>query len=110
MKQEDSIYTKCKKKHKKVLDSHLTKVWVLFMLVPGAFPGYTHISFDFAQQVHVPNVPDPLYFKLGIFSTNNEAAGVQMNHVIPESILMGKGPNAVVSMLHHYLSTYSLGE
>lgn len=33
-----------------------------------------------------------------------------MNHVIPESVLTGKGPNAICSMIHHYLDTYSPGE
>jgi len=83
----------------------------------GSFLGATHISFDFAQQVHIPHLPDqpgPIYFltpyKIGLFGVHNEAAGIQVNYVIPENVVTGKGANAVISMLHHYLHSYSLGE
>ena len=49
-------------------------------------------------------------YKIGIFGVNNEAMCHQVNYAIHESITTGKGPNAVASMLHHYLENYSLGE
>ena len=76
-----------------------------------------HISSDFAQQVHIPNLPDqpgPIYFltpyKIGLFGIHNEAMGIQVNNVIPECTITGKGANSVVSMVHNYLSHYTLGE
>lgn len=84
---------------------------------PCTFNGEIHISFDYAQQVHVPHLPNqpgPIFFftpfKLGLFGINNEALCSQVNYVIPESVDTGKGQNTVVSLLHHYLSTKTLGE
>ena len=115
VKQERQVYVDTIEKCKQILSWHPTKL--LGSLPQGQFTGSAHISFDFAQQVHVPNLPDqpgPLYFltpyKIGIFGINNEAVGRQINYVIPESIATGKGPNAIASMLHHYLENFSLGE
>lgn len=33
-----------------------------------------------------------------------------MNYLIDEGMLINKGPNSVVSYLHHYLKVYGLGE
>ena len=33
-----------------------------------------------------------------------------MNYLIDEAVDVGKGANAVISMLHHFFSTHSLGE
>ena len=56
-----------------------------------------HISFDFAQQVHIPHLPDepgPMYFltpyKIGLFGVYNKAAGIQVNYVIPENAVTGE--------------------
>lgn len=92
VKQERQVYTDTIKKCK------------LALQCSPAMPPCTHTSFDFAQQVHVPQLPDqpgPLYFltpyKLGIFGVSNEAQGTQVNFVIPESVLTGKGANAIIS-------------
>ena len=84
---------------------------------PCSFNGLTHVSFDFAQQVHVPNLPDqpgPIFFltpyKLGLFGINNEAAQIQINYIIPECSQTGKGANTVISLLHHFLDNFTLGE
>lgn len=115
VQQERLVYTATIQNCKQMYSGHPTKT--LGSLPQGEFQGCSHVSFDFAQQVHVPHLPDqpgPLYFltpyKIGIFGISNEAAGVQVNYVIPESVLTGKGPNAIASMLHHYLEMYSLGE
>ena len=34
----------------------------------------------------------------------------QVNYLIDEALDTGKGANTVVSLLHHFLATYSLGE
>jgi len=72
-----------------------------------------YISFDYAQQVFLPHLPDqrgPIYFltpyKVAICRISNEAGGTQHNYLIPENVLTGKGANCIASMLHHYLLNY----
>jgi len=108
-------YTDTIQKCKDMLVSHPTKC--LLGNQVRSFPGASHISFDFAQQVHIPNLPDqpgPIYFltpyKIGLFGIHNEAIGIQVNYVITEGTVTRKGANSVVSMVHHYLSHYTLGE
>ena len=76
-----------------------------------------HYSFDFAQQVHYPSdpmQPGPIYFltprKCGIFGVCCEAIPRQINYLIDEAVDVGKGSNTVVSLLHHFFETHSLGE
>ena len=76
-----------------------------------------HYLFDFAQQVHYPSdpqQPDPIYFltpqKCGIFGVCCEAIPRQINYLIDEAVDVGKGANTVVSLLHHFFETHSLGE
>jgi hypothetical protein len=73
-------------------------------------PKVLHVSFDYAQQIHFPNSPQqvgPLYFltprKCQLFGICSEAHMQQVNYLIDESDSPGKGANAVVSMVHHYL-------
>lgn len=63
-----------------------------------------HISFDYAQQVHVPfdpQQPGEIYFlvpfKVGLFGIMNEGLNKQVTYLIPESVAVGKGSNAVIS-------------
>lgn len=76
-----------------------------------------HYSFDFAQQVHIPNSPcqpGPIYFltprKCGIFGVCCEGLPQQVNYLIDEGASASKGSNAVISYLHHFFETYGLGE
>ena len=76
-----------------------------------------HYSFDFAQQVHLPHSPlqvGPLYFlvprKVGIFGVCAEGLPQQINYLIDEGMSSGKGSNMVISLLHHFLENYGLGE
>ena len=76
-----------------------------------------HYSFDFAQQIHYPSnplQPGPIFFKTprkcGIFGVCCEALSSQVNYLIDESVQAGKGSNCVVSLLHHFLENYGLGE
>jgi len=39
-----------------------------------------------------------------------EPLGKMVIYVIPESVLVGKGANMVISLLHHFLEKYSSGE
>ena len=76
-----------------------------------------HYSFDMAQQVHYPSdplQPGPIYFltprKCALFGVCCEAIPRQINYLIDEAMDVGKGSNAIVSMLHHFFETHGLGE
>ena len=76
-------------------------------------PSFIHISFDFAQQLHFPAPPDQpggLFFltprKCGLFGI---CKFQQVNYLIDESVSLGKGPNTIISFLHHYLENYCQG-
>ena len=81
-------------------------------------PSITHITFDFAQQIELPfhtRQVGPLYFKshfrVQLFGICNEAAHRQRNYLFHEGQCIGEdckkahGPNALVSMVDHYLDT-----
>lgn len=75
------------------------------------------LSFDMAQQVHIPSNPlqaGPLYFltpfRVSIFGIMNDTFRQQANYLIPESCSTGKGANMIINFLHHYLTERSTGE
>ena len=80
----------------------------------------THITFDFAQQLELPQHTRQvglLYFKsrfkIQLFGICDEARNQQVNYLFNEAESIGcdgrlaHGPNAVISMLHHYLEKRS---
>ena len=80
-------------------------------------PKFMHLSFDFAQQLHFPSSPQqvgPLFFltprKCQLFGICNEALSEQVNYLIDENDIPGKGANCVLSMLHHYLENKCSGQ
>ena len=86
-------------------------------------PLYCHYTFDFAQMLHIPyhaRQVGPLYFKsplkVQLFGICNDANKQQVNYLFSESESIGPngskahGPNAVISMLHHYFHVHSLQE
>lgn len=84
---------------------------------PNSLPATFHYSFDFAQQVHYPAnpmQPGPIYFKVPrrcqIFGIHAEGIGKQVNYLIDESMHCGKGANVVISLLHHFLENFGVGE
>ena len=69
-----------------------------------------HYSFDYAQQIHYPfdcQQSGPIFFKTprkcGIFGVSCEATSSHVNYLIDESDDIGKGANATISLLHHFL-------
>jgi len=75
-----------------------------------------HFSFDFAQQVFIPNSSQqvgPIYFlvpyKLALFGIMCEPMSRMVIYIIPEAVLVSKGSNLVISLLHHFLSKYAAG-
>ena len=84
---------------------------------PNEIPFSAHYSFDMAQQVFYPNdslQPGPMYFltprKCAIFGVCCEAITRHISYLIDEAVDMGKGSNAIVSMLHHFFAHHGLGE
>ncbi len=76
-----------------------------------------HYSFDFAQQIHVPMLPQqlgPIFFltpfKIGIFGVMNDTLNHQGNYLIPESVVTSKGASAVISYPHDFLERDSCEE
>lgn len=76
-----------------------------------------HYSFDYAQQVHFPSdpmQPGPIYFlttrKCSIFGVNCEAIPRQVNFLTDESGETGKGANTVISRVHYFFESHSMGE
>lgn len=81
------------------------------------FNGTNHYSFDYAQQVHIPSSAEQvgaLYFltpyKVAIFGIQCDPLSKQINYLIPECAVTGKGANQVVSYVHDFLETNGLGE
>ena len=81
------------------------------------FKGTMHYSFDYAQQIHYPyndQQPGPAYFltarKCQLFGVCCEAQSKQVNYLIDEAEITGKGANTTISLVHHYLENHSLGE
>ncbi|CAG2190974.1 unnamed protein product [Mytilus edulis] len=82
-----------------------------------------HYTFDFSQYVNLPHSSQQvgaLYFltprKVQIFGVCDENFPMQTNYLIDEQQTIGEngsrthGPNAVLSMLHHYLHGNTYGE
>ena len=69
-----------------------------------------HYSFDYAQQVHYPQEPGPIFIKTaqkcGIFGISCKPTSSQVNYMIDEADDIGKGANTTISLLHHYLQTH----
>ena len=82
-----------------------------------------HYTFDFAQQLQLPYYSrqvGPIYFKtprkVQLFGVCCDGAPYQVNYLVDEACTIGEngskshGANSVVSMLHHFFETHSLGE
>ena len=76
-----------------------------------------HYSFDYAQNIQFPcnpQQPGPAYFKsarkCGIFGISCEPLSLQVNYLIDEDDDPGKGSNATLSMVHHFLETHAVGK
>ena len=48
--------------------------------------------------------------KVCFLGVHCESIPMQINYLIDESAVTGKGTNEVISMLHHFLETHGLGE
>ena len=88
----------------------------------NSIPTFTHITFDFAQQVFLPyhaRQVGPLYYKVPmrvqIFGICDSQPH-QINYLFNEKETIGSngskshGPNSVISMIHHYLEVHGKKE
>lgn len=115
-KRERELYNSAVDQRKKVLDENLA-ISLVTPNSPCSLEGAVHYSFDYAQQIHFPSNPQqpgPIYFetlrKCGIFGVCCEALPRQINYLIDESLVMGKGANAAISYLHDFLQNHGAGE
>ena len=98
------------------LDFPNAKNFSLFQPSPHcSLNGIAHYSWDYAQQLHYPANPfGPIYFKTprkcGNFGIVNDGNRLQHNYLIDESVSVGKGANATISYVHHYLENHGMGE
>ncbi len=80
------------------------------------YEGEMHYSYDYAQQIHYPfndQQPGPAYFltarKCQLFGVCSEAQSKQVNYLIDEADVTGKGANSTISHVHHFLENYGVG-
>ena len=113
--QERAFYTDCVASSKRIAAEN--DITMLDANTQNSRDVTFHYSFDFAQQVHYPSnplQPGPIYFKTPrkcqLFGVNAEGLPQQINYMIDEAVACGKGANQVISMLHHFLERYGIGE
>ncbi|GES74104.1 hypothetical protein GLOIN_2v1777628 [Rhizophagus clarus] len=84
---------------------------------PNSFNFENHISWDYAEQVKIPfssQQEGSIYFKspynIQVFGICEDAFPIQRNYLIKEEESIGKGANAVISLVHNYFTLYGMGE
>ena len=95
---EREFYKNCCKTTKEALTEHLKDVDFTEKRAPCSLDRTVHYSYDYAQQLHYPSnpyQPGPIYFKTprncGLFGVCCEAIPRQLNFLIDETVLAGKG-------------------
>lgn len=114
---EREFYKNCCQKSKENINDHLQEVDFSVEREPCSYTGTVHYSYDYAQQLHFPanpNQPGPIYFKTprkcAIFGICCEAIPRQVNFLIDEGVLTGKGANSTISYVHYFFRRHGLGE
>src|SRR5437588_7908068 len=76
-----------------------------------------HYSYDWAQNVHVPHSDQQvskIYYlsprKVHLFGIQNEAVREQINYVLDEDEIIGKGPNGTLSLVFDGIKRLNKGE
>jgi len=76
-----------------------------------------HYSYDWAQNVHVPHSDQQvskIYYlsprKVHLFGIQDEAVREQINYVLDEDEIIGKGPNGTLSMVFDGIKRLNKGE
>ena len=114
---ERDFYKNCCKTTKDTLIEYLRSVEFSEKRAPCSREGTVHYSYDYAQQLHYPAdpyQPGPVYFKTprkcGLFGVCCEAIPRQVNFLIDEGVLTGKGANSTISYVHYFFERHGLGE
>ena len=114
---EREYYKMSCKETKVRVQAHLEKADFAFGQRPCSYKGTVHYSYDYAQQLHYPanpNQPGPIYFKTprkcALFGVRSEAIPHQVNFLIDENVLTGKGANSTISYIHYFFEHHGLGE
>ena len=114
---EREYYKLACKETKARVQAHLEEPDFAFGQRPCSYKGTVHYSYDYAQQLHYPanpNQPGPIYFnmprKCGLFGVCYEAIPRQVNFLIDENVLTGKGANRKISYVHYFFEDHGLGE
>ena len=114
---EREYYKMVCKETKAHVQAHLEEADFTFGQRPCSYKGTVHYSYDYAQQLHYPanpNQPGPIYFKTprkcGLFGVCCEAIPRQVNFLIDENVLTGKGANSTISYVHYFFEHHGLGE
>ena len=114
---ERDFYKQCCRESKESVQQHLPEVDFTRRREPCSYQGTVHYSYDYAQQLHYPSdpmQPGPIYFKTprkcAIFGVCCEAIPRQVNFLIDENVLTGKGANSTISYVHFYFERHGLGE
>ena len=114
---ERKFYKQCCRESKESICQHLREVNFSVGREPCSYHGTVHYSYDYAQQLHYPTdprQPGPIYFKTprkcGIFGVCCEAVPRQVNFLIDENVLTGKGANSTISYVHFFFHRHGLGE
>ena len=114
---EQEYYKMACRETKSRIQAHLQEVEFAFGQRPCSYKGTVHYSYDYTQQLHYPtnpNQPGPIYFKTprkcGLFGVCCEAIPCQVNFLIDENVLTGKGANSTISYVHYFFEHHGLGE
>ena len=114
---ERNFYKNCCWESKDGIQEYLKVVDFTVTRKPCSYAGTVHYSYDYAQQLHFPadpNQPGPIYFKTpwryALFGVCCEAVPRQVNFLIHESVLTGKGANSTISYVHYCFHRHRLGE
>ena len=113
---EREFYKSCCETTKEPAE-HLKGVDFLKKRAACSLEGTVHYSYDYAQQLHYPAdpyQPGPIYFKTprkcGLFGVCCEAIPRQVNFLVDEMVLTGKGANSTISYVHYFFDRHGLGE
>ena len=114
---ERDFYKTCCKESKDSLTEELSSIDFENEREPCSYTGTVHHLYDYAQQLHYPAnpyQPGPIYFKTprkcALFAVCCEGIPRQVNYLIDENVLTGKGANATISYVHHFFTRHGLGE
>lgn len=114
---ERTFYKSCCETAKEALAEPLKEINFSDKRAPCSLQGTVHYSYDYAQQLHYPAdpyQPGPIYFKTprkcGLFGVCCEAIPRQVNFLIDETVLTGKGANSTISYVHYFFERHGLGE